>query len=375
MRRPLLWFFGLIFVAFPAVAQLPPTVIIDDTLTSSLLGERRPIRVALPKDYDRNDGRYHVVYALDGSASVEYTIGIAETLYQSGFPRLLVVGIPSTHRSRDLSPTRSNDTPSGGGAGPFLEFIEGELVPWVTERYRTTGYSVLVGHSLGGLFAVYALANAPELFNAYIAISPSVFLNNDFVFSDLRRFFTDGRTRATLFVAMGNEPGEEGDGILRLRDLLQQSSPRHLSWTFRAYGKESHSTVPEFATMDGLRYVFRDYQVPDPVRALGLRAIVAHYATLRDIYHVEVLVPQRVLVDVGFERLSRADTTSALEVFTYYAEVYPDMVLPLDALAEIHRARGASCQALVYVRRILELSPGSLDARRKRDALESVCRG
>lgn len=373
IRRLPLWLAGLAWPWLQAAAQLPRTVIVDDTVPSAVLGERRLVRIALPKDYDRGDRRYHVVYALDGNASVEYTIGIAETLYQSGFPRLIVVAVPSTHRSRDLSPTEAPDTPSGGGADAFLAFLEQELAPHVDGRYRTTGFRVLAGHSLGGLFAVHALARSAS-FDAYIAISPSVFLNGDDALARLRRAFADGRVSGTLFVAMGFEPGEEGDGILRLREVLERDAPGTLRWTFRAYDEESHSSVPVVATMDGLRYVFGGYVLPDSVRRRGVAAIAAHYDGLRDRYRVTVPVPQRVLADEGFDRLTRADTAGAVEVFEYYTAVYPDMVLPLHALAEIARAGGRDCDALAYVRRMLALAPGSLDAQRLRDALAPACR-
>jgi predicted alpha/beta superfamily hydrolase len=44
----------------------------------------------------------------------------------------------------------------------------------IDRTYRSRPYRVLVGHSLGGLFAVYALMTRPDVFQGYIAISPAL---------------------------------------------------------------------------------------------------------------------------------------------------------------------------------------------------------
>ena len=61
-----------------------------------------------------------------------------------------------------------------GGAAAFLEFIEKELVPHVEANYPVTQFRTLIGHSYGGLFTLFALAERPALFNYYLAIDPSM---------------------------------------------------------------------------------------------------------------------------------------------------------------------------------------------------------
>lgn len=50
--------------------------------------------------------------------------------------------------------------------------------PATTTAIRTRPYRILVGHSRGGLFAVDTFVEQPELFNAYVAISPSLWWEN-----------------------------------------------------------------------------------------------------------------------------------------------------------------------------------------------------
>ena len=53
-------------------------------------------------------------------------------------------------------------------------FIEKELVPHVEANYPVTQFRTLIGHSYGGLFTLFALAERPALFNYYLAIDPSM---------------------------------------------------------------------------------------------------------------------------------------------------------------------------------------------------------
>ena len=69
-----------------------------------------------------------------------------------------------------------------GGADRFLEFIDGELKPWVNENFRTEPFEILGGHSFGGLFAVHVMLNRPDSFDAYIAVSPSLWWDDRVVF-------------------------------------------------------------------------------------------------------------------------------------------------------------------------------------------------
>jgi len=105
-------------------------------------------------------------------------------------PPLLVVGVGYRAggvadtleiRTRDLTPTADpryaewhGHPLAMGGGGRFLAFIRDELKPWVAQRYGVDpADAVLWGHSLGGLFATYALLSSPDAFWGYAVSSPS----------------------------------------------------------------------------------------------------------------------------------------------------------------------------------------------------------
>ncbi|HEX3386461.1 MAG TPA: alpha/beta hydrolase-fold protein, partial [Mucilaginibacter sp.] len=81
---------------------------------------------------------------------------------------------PNTNRMRDLTPTNVPPDKSSGGGEKFTDFIKTELMPHIDSIYPTASYKMLIGHSLGGLMAINTLINHPEMFNAYVAIDPSM---------------------------------------------------------------------------------------------------------------------------------------------------------------------------------------------------------
>jgi len=89
-------------------------------------------------------------------------------------------------RTHDLTPMQSEKSEKSnstwlklevktGGGGNFFKFIKQELIPLIEQEYRIDpAKRVIAGHSHGGLFALFAMFEEPELFRSYIASSPSL---------------------------------------------------------------------------------------------------------------------------------------------------------------------------------------------------------
>lgn len=180
-------FFLFFWIAlhFGAFAQTDNKIVIGhiDTVQSKTLNESRQIWIYTPESNDSSlsaKQRYPVVYLLDGSEHFVSFVGILKHLsYLMICPQMIVVGITNTDRNRDLTPTRDSSYYSKSGGGEhFISFIEKELMPYVDSKYPTEPFKMLIGHSLGGLTVMNTLINHTDLFNAYIAIDPSMWWDN-----------------------------------------------------------------------------------------------------------------------------------------------------------------------------------------------------
>lgn len=170
-------------------------------LKSAAIGDTLQITVAPPHLYDSFQYPLPTIYVLDGNLCLAMASSIARTLQFVAFgaiaPVLCVgVGYPADAlevmalRGRDLTPTVAALPPSPipmdkhglGGADRFLDALTDEVFPLIEERFRSAQTDrTLAGWSLGGLFALHTLFTRPRSFAKYIAISPSIWWDDQTV--------------------------------------------------------------------------------------------------------------------------------------------------------------------------------------------------
>jgi predicted alpha/beta superfamily hydrolase len=273
-----------------------------DSIWSPTLKEQRPYLVYTPPSYSDttiSPARYPVLYLLDGDAHFHSVSGLVQILATGvngtyAIPELIVIAIPNTNRLRDLSPTRPTvgldgkpwPNPEGTGGMPaFLSFIQKELIPHVDSTYRTHPYRVFVGHSLGGITTIDALYTMPNVFNAYVAIDPSLWWDSSTLLKQAKERITNQsfNTRV-LYVAQANtlNPDEVAtnghfSGITQFNALMQTYGAQGLRYDFKYYEKEDHGSVPLIAEYDALRFIFDGYKVNVQRVMQSPRSIMQHY--------------------------------------------------------------------------------------------------
>jgi predicted alpha/beta superfamily hydrolase len=249
--------------AQPALAAAP--LAIGDTfmLPSSVLGENRRINVynAPPA----NGAPLPVLYMPDGGLEEDFLhiAGLLQISVASGTMRpFMLVGIENTQRRRDLTgpsddPEDRKIAPVIGRSEAFRAFIRTELMPAISGRYRTTGETAIVGESLAGLFVMETYFVAPEMFDTYIAVDPSLWWNRE---SLLAKGAAQLRTRRhankTLFVAASGEPGMPALAG-RLKQVFDTAAAPGLRFELAAFPEENHRTVYHPAALRAFRTAFR----------------------------------------------------------------------------------------------------------------------
>ena len=151
--------------------------------------------------------------------------------------------------------------PAAGGADDNLRFIADELLPWIDARYPTVPTRILVGHSLGGLFALYAMGTRPDLFRVVVALSPPIWWNDGALSSDLAARIAGDTVRArTLFLASGGlEPAIDtvtSSFAARLQRIRDSVGGGHLRFERKWYPRDIHEMVTLPGLVDGLRMAF-----------------------------------------------------------------------------------------------------------------------
>jgi predicted alpha/beta superfamily hydrolase len=235
-------------------AELPELVV-----NSKQLGEPVVLRVHLPREYgSRPDRSFPVFWVLDGPAQGAHTARAAEVLSRAAVTEpLIVVEVPSSSRGRraDLTPPWEGG-PADAQADRYFEFLRSEALPAMAQTYRVGEEQVLVGHSLGGLFAIYALLADPLLFEGYFAFSPSVWLGDGAILREL-----EGAARlklqapTSLYLSLGDDEGNEMlSGLESAKAGLASWTGSQLRWHAEITANADHGSNPVLSFPAALRW-------------------------------------------------------------------------------------------------------------------------
>jgi predicted alpha/beta superfamily hydrolase len=360
------------------------------TFYSRILGENRKIRIQIPPGMNEFDS-YPVLYLLDGEVQMNMVAGQVQYLSEAYkiIPNLIVVGIDNTDRNRDLTPTHSiigrDGKPDSSANGPwknsgggerFLQFLREELVPYINQHYRTVPFRILAGHSLGGLMAIYCIAHHPEDFNAYIAISPSLQWDNNYLLKELETSAIPKKTgKRILFFSDANEDEAFHRNQLTLDSLLATYKVEDLKWKRQFYPEETHISEPVKAFYDGIRFLYPAWHLAYSSSAfratMTSKIIKDHYASLSKEYGYNVIPLHDELNQISrFLANDAARLKDAIELLQMNRQNYPASPVVAELLGDTWMKAGNSTKAIAAYKEALHLNPSSPVVNKKINELE-----
>lgn len=307
------------------------------SFNSEILDEERSIIVYTPQTYNLGKQSYPVMYLLDGGAHFHHVSGIVQFLSSRGnMPEMIVIAVQNVDRTRDFSPTHVDKLPTTGGGEKFLKFIEDELKPFVDRNWRTLSYDMLVGHSFGGTFATYTMLNNPDLFNAYIAISPYLMYDDGYLVKKAEKKLAGSYNDAVQFyMTVGDEP-DYFETLDKFKEIVMNKSPKGFDFKYVKMEKEDHGSVPHLSIYNGLEEIYSGWKIPKEKYKEGLAAIDKHYAGLTKKFGYEIETPELVINQLGYNYLGEKEITKAIKVFKANVKRYPKSANVYDSLGEAY---------------------------------------
>jgi predicted alpha/beta superfamily hydrolase len=248
------------------------------TIHSKVLNQERQIYIQVPKQNSADPAKtFPVLYLLDGENHFHILSAYIDYLsHYEIIPQILVVGIISKDRRKDLTPTKSTIDYDGnidstyntsGGNKYFLQFMREELMPYIETNYKAGSYKIFAGHSFGGITTINCMLTHPDMFNAYIAISPSLWWDSKYVLKLAENKLTKSlNLNKQFFYSVGNEGIDEPNSfhtdILRFDSLIVNKTPKGLLYKYKCYPEESHMSEPIVAYYDALRFIYQNWTPP-----------------------------------------------------------------------------------------------------------------
>lgn len=224
---------------------------------------------------------YPVFYALDGDTSFgmlsDFAAALEPAARRAGLRPAMVVAIGyadgavaeqrriyhfTPPADRFVMPARPNGKPWPplGGGQRVLDALEREVKPLVAARFPIDGgREMLFGHSLGGLMTLWIMTQRPDLFDAFAAASPSIWVNDRKILGDVAAFIGSPRAHPVpLLLSVGGEEETLSDW-------------EGLAWPDRAVRQ---------AWLDGNRMIGNARDLADLIRGSDRDAITLGYEEL-----------------------------------------------------------------------------------------------
>ncbi|MCV9906787.1 alpha/beta hydrolase-fold protein [Brucella sp. HL-2] len=243
------------------------------------------IFVAAPAEKAPKDG-FPVVYMTDGNRMLP----IAAKLMEEN-PKLNAVfvgiGYPTEDKDEivrlryfDLTPPTPNDlipvrfnVPKTGGRDAFFDFLDHQVKAEIEGRFPIDPTKqALFGHSLGGLFTLYALFNHTDSFQTYSAGDPSIWWNGRAILADkdqfVKAFKVDPKPLRLLIESSGKRgerPSQSQEETERLKTLRGGPSGTDIQAelkqlpgfevAYRRFDNESHGSMIPLTVEDSLKFI------------------------------------------------------------------------------------------------------------------------
>lgn len=340
-------------------ANAPQTI----SIQSKVLGEKRDIQVALPFGYNNSKAKYPVLYVLDGENHFNYTVALSQYLTALGVPQMIIVGIPNTVRNRDFTPRQIKEVQNSGGGDNFLKFLSDELLPYIDAHYRTQPYRIMAGHSLTAMYTFYTMLTRPALFNSFIAASPWVISDGGYIVSYASDKLSGNKSlKHTIYYTAGSlEEKELLEMMPKMNSVLDTKAPKELDRRYVFLEGHDHGTLVPVTIYEGLRYIFREWQLPQGVVNMGLDAILGHYKSISEKFGYTIQVPEFVLNIAGYNFLRQQNIEQAIAIFKKNVELYPESANTYDSLGEAYELSNQLAAAGESYQKAYELGSASKD--------------
>ena len=366
-------FFSALLITSYSQTDNKVTIGTIDSIQSKILGEQRKIWVYVPNSgpadiYSKQ--RYPVIYLLDGDAHFYSVVGMIQQLSQVNgntiCPEMIVVGIPNTDRTRDLTPTHVDADPpfmdsafskTSGGGEQFISFIEKELMPHIDSIYPTQAYKMFIGHSFGGLIVMNTVVNHTKLFNSYIAIDPSMWWDKmNYLKATKKTLAAKNFAGTTLYLGIANTMDEGMDiskvqndtssgtrhirSILDLDKTIKNQKQNGLRYESKYYSNDDHGSVPMIAEYDAMRFIFDKYRFKLSFKDFTDSSIALadkyeqHYKEVSKLFGYKVTPPENNINGMGYQFLQQKQYNKAGGFFKMNVDNYPESYNVFDSYGD-----------------------------------------
>jgi predicted alpha/beta superfamily hydrolase len=341
------------------------------TIDSKILETERNYWVSLPLNYDSSVA-YPVMYVLDAEWKFSITNALEKDLSGNGkIPPHIVVGITHPNRRLDMtfSTTKVNsngmedttmwNTQNTGNGLKFLGFIEDELIEEINRRYSTSGFNILIGHSLGGYFCSYILP-IQKSFRSLQIYDPSIWYNDGEAIKQVDNNLSQS-TNCIIYIASSGKFEDQVSNhhkkIEELLDTLNRFPNIHSA--YKCYENEHHNSMYLYSFLDGMSMLYEGYEL----KMFGRDAIIdvflleEHFKVFSKTIQFEFTPQNHLYLEVGEINFYQKKYQNCIDALEMYLEKNPVDPYALELVGDAYTIIGKRKQGLKSYTKAYEISP------------------
>lgn len=233
-----------------------------DSILSKKLDKYRQLSVSLPKSYNKDAKKtYPLLFLLDGDYLFEPFQGaLSYGNYWDDLPEVIIVGLDQNRdneRADDCTFDDSTGLPEGKGES-FFEFIGGELIPFLQNKYRISPFKIIAGHDVTAGYMNLFLYKDNPLFNAYISLSPELATEMEVRVAERLATF-----KQNIFYYQSSADGDIKKmraKITTLDENIKAVTNPNLNYKYDDFKGASHYSIVLYSIPSALYQFFASYQ-------------------------------------------------------------------------------------------------------------------
>lgn len=318
----------LLFFSYTAHALIE-----THTLQSKVYETKISFDISLPSSYLTAPARlYPVIYVLHGQWDMPITTATLDIMAGEA-PEFIVIGIRA--KGQQLQPIANKMNSEGER---FRQHLNHEFLPYIHDNYRIAPYSILLGHSNAGRFALEQLLTSNTLFNDYFVFSPS--LEDGF----LTKLATQSSPiSGHLFLSIANEGKHMQTPFDEVTQLLNKQSK--LVFKAQKYPELSHQSSKIVALVNALQFRFNLWQPSYDTKVAGFDSLMNHYRTLEQEFGFPVLPEQDDLIRLIAHFAIENNQTEIEKIIPFLLQHYPEGQASLKEIKQYLFQEGLSTAA------------------------------
>lgn len=326
------------------------------TISSTIMQEERRIKIQLPRSYHQDKKKqYPIFIVLDGEYLFEPFAGMIDYLsYWEEIPEAIVVGVMQ-QPNRELEMQVDDETylPFAQGED-FFDFLEIELLPYISENYRTSLMSVIAGHNLSANFMNFFLFRKEPFFQGYINLSPRF---TQEMTNRIKKSLKRKDDKIWYYIANGTDESKEAKKEIKdLTRELQVLNNEKLSFLYDEIKDATLYTMVSQSIPNALDFIFtsfkpitnREYEDKLLVVANPVKYLEDKYLDISELYNMDFDIR---INDIMFVSKAIEETTN-WELYKDLSKIakknHPDTLLESYFLARHYQEIGEPKKALKH---------------------------